>query len=107
MDDAPSPGPAEVWSIPLPEGAGPPVSLWVNGTEVREGEGFEVHGGEIRLTRPLRARPPLGRARTLLLAIGIGVYGDLRGDSVDVSYTRAGRTEVISDLALRATPPPR
>jgi hypothetical protein len=96
------PGADEVWWIDLPEGGGSPVTVWVDGAEITEGAGLEVRDGRVHLERPLRARPRLGVGRKVMLAIGIGVYGDLRGDSVDLRYTRAGRTEFVSDLR----PPP-
>jgi hypothetical protein len=85
-----------VHAVALPAGAEPPIRVFVNGTERREGEDFAVEGGTIRFLRPLRARPRLGLGRKVMLAIGIGVYGDLRGDTLDVRFTRAGRTEVAS-----------
>ena len=67
----------------LPAGAGPPFRVYVNGEERVEGEGFAVEGGRLRFTPPLRAQPPLGLGRKVLLGIGIGVYGDLKGDTLD------------------------
>ena len=45
----------------------------------------------LRFHRPLRAQPPLGLGRKVMLAIGIGVYGDLKGDSLDLQYREGGR----------------
>jgi len=99
-------GANEVWWIDLPPGAGSPVTLWVNGAEIHEGAGLEVRDGRVHLDRPLRARPRLGGRRKLMLAMGIGVYGDLRGDTVDLRYTRGGRSEFVSDLRPAPTGPP-
>lgn len=85
-----------VHAVALPAGAEPPVRVYVNGGERREGVDFALEGGTIRLLRPLRAQPRLGLGRKVMLAIGIGVYGDLRGDTLDVSFTRGGRTEMAS-----------
>ncbi len=95
----------EVWWIPLPAGAGSPVTVYVNGSPMAEGHGFRVEEGRVLFDRPLRARPDLGLGRKVMLAIGIGVYGDLKGDSVDLQFTRGGRLELLSDL--RPAPAPR
>lgn len=91
-----------VHSLPLPAGAEPPIRVYVNGSEWREGTDFHVEDGRVRFTRPLRARPALGLGRKVMLAIGIGVYGDLRGDTLDLQYQLGGRT-VMSPIPL---PPP-
>jgi hypothetical protein len=90
--------PARVTSIPLPAGAEPPIRVYVNGEEWTEGEDFRIEGGRVQFMRMLRARPRMGIGRSVMLAIGIGVYGDLRGDTLDLRYTSGGR--------LRMTPVP-
>jgi hypothetical protein len=85
-----------VHEIALPAGAEPPVRVYVNGEERREGEGFVVEDGRLRFTPPLRARPSLGLGRKVMLAIGIGVYGDLRGDTLDILYQERGQTRTAS-----------
>ena len=103
-------GPSDVWSVPLPAGAEPPIRVYVNGEERAEGREFTVEDGRIRFHPPLRARPPLGVGRKVMLAIGIGVYGDLKGDSLDVRYTVRGEDRLASDVPLSpggaAGPPP-
>jgi hypothetical protein len=104
-----APGPNDVWSVPLPAGAEPPIRVYVNGEELPE-DRFAVDGGRVRFDPPLRARPPLGMGRKIMLAIGIGVYGDLKGDSLDIRYTVGGEGRLASDVPLipggAATPPP-
>jgi hypothetical protein len=99
-----------VHEVALPPGAVPPVRVYVNGEERREGEDFVVEGDRLRFLRPLRAQPPLGLGRKAMLAIGIGVYGDLKGDTLDVLYQAAGATRTVSiPLSAAATaggPPP-
>jgi hypothetical protein len=82
--------PNEVTEVPLPEGAEPPVRVFVNGTEWNEGVDYEVAHGRLRFHRSLRAQPRLGFRRKLMLGMGIGVYGDLKGDTLDVQYRDAG-----------------
>ncbi|HSJ73339.1 MAG TPA: hypothetical protein VK904_03405 [Miltoncostaeaceae bacterium] len=86
----------EVHEVALPAGAEPPFRVYVNGEERAEGEGFAVEGGTLRFTPPLRAQPPLGLGRKLLLGIGIGVYGDLKGDTLDIQYQAGGRARVVT-----------
>jgi hypothetical protein len=86
----------EVHEVALPAGAGPPFRVYVNGEERVEGEGFVVDGATLRFTPPLRAQPALGLGRKMLLGIGIGVYGDLRGDTLDVQYQSGGQPRVVT-----------
>lgn len=90
-----------VGAVPLPAGATGPVRVYVNGEEWREGEDFTVHGDHVRFSRRLRPQPDLGLGRKIMLAIGIGVYGDLRGDTLDLQYTVDGVTHMVN-VPLRA-----
>ena len=97
-----------VRSVALPAGAEPPIRVYVNGEEWSEGDDFTVEGPSVRFHRPLRAQPPLGLWRKVMLAAGIGVYGDLKGDQLDLGYRLGGTTKVTS-VPLRAyagSPPP-
>ncbi|MGI9539670.1 MAG: hypothetical protein ACR2N6_05920 [Miltoncostaeaceae bacterium] len=96
--------PVEVHRFALPEGATGPVEVFVNGSALVEGTDFIVEGVVLRFTPPLRAQPPLGLGRKIMLAIGIGVYGDLRGDSLDVHFRQAGRPQALTDVRLTPTP---
>lgn len=100
----------QVRSVALPAGAEAPIRVYVNGEEWAEGVDFAVEGPLLRFMRPLRARPKLGFGRSVMLAVGIGVYGDLKGDQLDVQYQAAGRT-LAASIPLRAgeaggSPPP-
>jgi hypothetical protein len=86
----------EVHEVALPAGAEPPFRVYVNGEERAEGEGFVIEGGSLRFSPPLRAQPPLGIGRKVLLGIGIGVYGDLKGDTLDLQYQHGGRARVVT-----------
>ena len=85
-----------VHAVPLPAGAEPPIRVFVNGEEWAEGTDFTVEGTLVRFHRTLRAQPPLGLGRKVMLAIGIGVYGDLKGDTLDLGYRQG--------VAVRTTP---
>jgi hypothetical protein len=90
------PAAPQVHEVVLPAGAEPPIRVYVNGEERREGDGFVHDGGALRFTPPLRAQPPLGLGRKILLGIGIGVYGDLKGDTLDVHYRSAGQARTVT-----------
>jgi hypothetical protein len=85
-----------VHSVLLPAGAQPPVRVYVNGEEWAEGDDFTVDGPYLRFSRPLKAQPKLGFGRSVMLAIGIGVYGDLKGDKLDVLYQAGDQTRSAS-----------
>jgi hypothetical protein len=98
-----------VHSIPLPAEAEPPIRVYVNGEEWSEGTDFDVRDGRVHFARTLRAQPPMGLGRKVMLAMGIGVYGDLKGDTLDLQYQAGGRTR-MAPIALRTDaaegPPP-
>ena len=91
----------QVRSVPLPAGAGPPIQVYVNGEEWTEGTDFSVDGAFLRFMRPLKAQPKLGFGRSVMLAMGIGVYGDLKGDKLDILYNAGDRT-LSASVPLRA-----
>lgn len=85
-----------VRSVPLPPGAEPPIQVYVNGEPWAEGSDWAQEDGRLRFLRTLRARPKLGFGRSVMLAIGIGVYGDLKGDQLDITYRVDGTTRSAS-----------
>lgn len=97
-----------VHAVPLPAGAEPPIRVFVNGEEWTEGTDFAVEGNLVRFHRTLRAQPPLGLGRKVMLAIGIGVYGDLKGDTLDLGYRQgvAARTIPVDLRAYAGGSPP-
>ena len=99
-----------VHSVLLPAGAEAPVLVYVNGEQWTEHTDFRIDGGVLRFMRPLKGQPRLGVGRSVMLAIGIGVYGDLKGDQLDIQY-RAGSRTLAASIPLRsgeaeASPPP-
>ena len=96
VGSAPVPPDTTVHSIALPPGAEPPIRVYVNGEEWTEGGDFAVEGDVVRFLRPLRAQPPLGFWHKVMLAIGVGVYGDLRGDTLDLAYRQGGVARTAS-----------
>jgi hypothetical protein len=91
----------QVRSVLLPAGAEPPIRVYVNGEEWAEGTDFTVEGPVLRFSRALKAQPKLGLGRSVMLAMGIGVYGDLKGDQLDIQY-RSGSQSLSASIALTA-----
>ena len=85
--------------VRLPNGAGRPIQVFVNGTEQREGEDYSVHGREILFSRAL-VKEKVSSGRWLAMTLGLfGSYG--KNETVDVHFRRAGQTQVISDAEIR------
>jgi len=95
-----------VHSIPLPEGAEPPIAAYVNGTELTEGQGISVRDGRIWFDEPLRIPHATSFGGKLMLTFGIGVYGDVKGDNLDLAFRRGGQAQWLTDVPLSATPQP-
>ena len=84
--------------IRLPNGAGRPIQVFINGTEQREGSDYSVRGREILFSRPL-VKEKVSRARWMAMLLGLfGSYG--KNETVDVHFRRGGRTQVITDAKI-------
>lgn len=88
--------PVLVERLALPADVTSAVRVYVNGEEWAEGTDFTVADGHIRFLRPLRRQPRLGLGRKLMLSFGIGVYGDLRGDTLDLQYAVEGVPRMVN-----------
>lgn len=94
----------QVRSVLLPAGAGPPIQVYVNGEEWAEHTDFTVDVPHLNFIRPLKAQPKLGFGRSVMLAMGIGVYGDLKGDKLDIIY-RSGDRTLSASIPLKVADP--
>jgi hypothetical protein len=84
--------------VKLPAGAEPPFSVFINGVEQGEGRDYNVRAGEIVFTRPI-VKEKVGMGRWM--AMYLGLFGTYRkNETVDVQYTRDGRVQLSSDLAV-------
>jgi hypothetical protein len=91
--------------VRLPRGAAPPFTVFINGVEQREGEDYRISGAEIVFSRPILKEAKVGFGRWLAMLIGLfGTYR--KHETVDLQFTRAGKVELASDLAVYAEPPP-
>ena len=91
---------SELWRVPLPPGAKPPLRVFVNAVPQQEGRDYELGDGELLFSRPLmKERVGFWRWTAMFLAL-FGTYG--RNDSVDVEYTVGGRKTVATGLDIVA-----
>lgn len=82
----------------LPNGAGRPIQVFINGTVQAEGSDYSVRGREIVFSRPL-VKEKVSRSRWLAMTLGLfGSYG--KNETVDVHFRRGGKTQVISDAEI-------
>ena len=85
--------------VRLPSGAEPPFTVFVNGIEQSEGHDYNVRVGEIVFTRQI-IKEKVGTGRWL--AMYLGLFGTYRkNETVDVQYTRGGKVELASDVAVQ------
>ena len=85
----------------LPRGAGPPFTVYVNGVEQKEGIDYDLRAGEVLFRRQILKEDKVGIGRWM--AMYLVLFGTYRTDeTVDVEFTRGGRTELASDLEIHA-----
>lgn len=89
----------EIWSVPLPADAEEPFKVFVNSVEL-PADRWSVDGRWIRIRREVRPQPTLGFWKKVTLSIGVGVYGDLRGDQVDIQYQVGGRRALAANVTV-------
>jgi hypothetical protein len=86
--------------VELPDGAEPPVRVFVNGVPQEEGKDYRLEGREIVFPdRLLKKEGKLGFWRWTSMFLGlVGTYR--QNDSVDVHYTRGGEQRVAVYLDI-------
>jgi hypothetical protein len=83
----------------LPRGAKPPLRVFVNGVEQREGGDYEVRGDRLLFNRSLAQEGKLGLWRWSLMFFGIaGTYR--KHENVDVQYMVNGAPKLASGLSI-------
>jgi hypothetical protein len=86
--------------VKLPPGVEAPYTVFVNGIEQREGSDYRVSAGEIVFTRDI-VKEEVGKGRWL--AMYLGLFGTYRkNETIDLQFQRGGKTELLSDLPVRA-----
>jgi hypothetical protein len=85
--------------VRLPRGAGPPIRVYVNGVEQREGVDYGIRNGEIVFTRPIVKEGKVGGVRWLAMLLGLfGTYR--KHETIDVEYRLEGETKLVSDAEV-------
>ena len=91
--------------LKLPAGAEAPYVVFVNGIEQSEGADYEIRAGEIVFTREI-VKEKVGTGRWL--AMYLGLFGTYRkNETIDLQFSRDGKVELLSDLAVVPYPEPR
>lgn len=82
----------------LPQGAEPPIAVYVNGVQQQQGVDYELRRGEVVFNRPiLKERVGTGR----WLAMYLGLFGTYRKhETVDVEYRRGAGIELAADVEI-------
>jgi hypothetical protein len=84
--------------VKIPAGAEAPFTVFINGIEQREGGDYAIEGGEIAFNRPI-VKEKMGTGRWL--AMYLGLFGTYRKDeTIDLQFSRNGKVELLSDLAV-------
>ena len=84
--------------VRIPNGAEPPLAVFINGIEQREGVDYEIDGNEVRFVKPI-IKEEIGTGRWL--AMYLGLFGTYRKDEkVDLQYQRQGKVELRSDVPV-------
>jgi hypothetical protein len=86
--------------VKLPPGAEPPFTVFINGVQQAQGTDYEIRSGEIVFTRPI-VKEKVGTGRWL--AMYLGLFGTYRkNETVDVQFTRGGKTTLVDDLPVES-----
>jgi hypothetical protein len=87
--------------VRLPQGAEPPIRVYINGVEQTVGTDYELAGGEIAFARPIVKEGKVGGIRWLAMLLGLfGTYR--KHEVVDVEYHLAGKVKLISDAEVQS-----
>ena len=86
----------EIWRVPLPRAARPPLRVFVNAVPQEEGRDYELGDGELLFRHSLvKEKVGFWRWTAMFFAL-FGSYG--RNDSVDVEYVVDGHKQVATNL---------
>jgi hypothetical protein len=84
--------------VRIPNGAEPPLTVFINGVEQREGTDYEIEGREIRFAAPI-VKEEINTGRWL--AMYLGLFGTYRKDEkVDLQFSKGGKVELRSDVPV-------
>ena len=97
-DEVPSGSVAAGTRVRLPEGAGPPIEVYVNGVRRAEGQDYRLDRGHVVFAQPI-VKEQVSGARWMAMFLGLfGSYG--KNEVVDVSYRLGDQTKLIADAEI-------
>ena len=99
-DDVPKGSEAVGRRVPLPRGARPPITVYVNGIRQQPEADYDLADGEVVFRRRI-IKEKVGMGRWM--AMYLGLFGTYRKhETIDVEYRLDGddRTHLASDLAV-------
>jgi hypothetical protein len=81
--------------VRLPRGAEPPIRVYINGVEQRQGTDYELGTGDIVFNRQI-VKEKVGVGRWM--AMYLGLFGTYRKhETIDVEYRLGGKVQLASD----------
>jgi hypothetical protein len=84
--------------VRLPNGAGRPIQVFINGAQQSEGSDFSIHDELIIFTRPI-VKEKVSKSRWLAMSLGLfGSYG--KNETVDVHFMYRGKVQVVTDAEI-------
>lgn len=84
--------------VRLPEGAEPPIVVYINGLAQTEGDDYNVQGTKVLFTREI-IKEELNAVRKSAMLLGLfGTYR--KNETVDVQFQRDGKAELAPDLKI-------
>lgn len=88
--------------VPLPQGARPPIKVYINGMEQVRGEDYTLHEAEIIFRDPILKEDLSELPLLRKVVLGLGLIGSYqRNETVDVEYVVDGRRQLASDLPVK------
>jgi hypothetical protein len=87
--------------VHLPKTVTEPITLFLNGVELKEGDDYTVLGRELVINRELVKEGELGFWRWFLGAWGVGTYR--KNDVIDIRYHRDERPMVAHDVPFEVS----
>ena len=84
--------------VKLPDGAEPPIEVYVNSVLRKEGEDYRIDRGHVVFPEPI-IKEQVSGARWFAMFLGLfGSYG--MNEVVDVHYRRGGEVKVQTDAEI-------
>ncbi len=89
--------------VPLPRGAEPPFTVYINGARQTDGEDYVVRDGVVVFDEPIMKEDLRSLSPIRKIVLGLGVIGSYqKNETVDVEYRIDGRRQFASNLAVLA-----